>query len=250
MVKKLVLCTFFISPYAIFAQQSNPQEELESAVYANDAKRIRAAVKAGANPNGGNYAGHFLGIAASNGNLLAVKALVDLKADVNKASSGGWTAAMGAADNGHLKVLKFLASKGADLNASTRQGRTVLMRASYHGEDKVIAFLLSKKVSVHSTDYNGVTALMLAAQAGHLSTVKILLKAGADRNAQTHDKRTALSMVSLILQEDSHTSGGNTKSEIYKRYKPIEALLKARTLGPAKAKKPAKGKKRKAKKHH
>ncbi|HRP70436.1 MAG TPA: ankyrin repeat domain-containing protein [Turneriella sp.] len=230
MLKKILFSLFLVSSYAVFAQQSNAESELESAVYANDAKRIRAAVKAGANPNGGNYWGHYLGIAATSGNLEAIKALVGLGADVNYATRGGWTAAMGAADNGHLAVLQYLVSKKADLNAKTRMGRSILMRASYQGKTKIVQYLITKKVNINDTDFNGVTALILAAQAGHLDTVKVLLAAGADRNAETQDKRTALSIVHSILEQDAHTNGTNTQSETYKRYKPIEALLKMRTM--------------------
>lgn len=210
---------------SLAAQQKSPTEQLEAAIYANDAAKVTAAVKAGANPNGGTYGGHYLGIAATHNYDKAVKALVEAGADVNRSSSGGWTAVMAAADNGHLEVLKYLVSKKADLNARTRQGRTPLMRASYHGKTEVAQYLIAQGAKVNDTDSNGVTALMLAAQAGHLETCRVLVNAGAKKDAATQDKRTALTLVKDILKEDAKNGITAKDSFRQKRWQPIVTLL-------------------------
>ncbi len=212
-----LLITPLIATTLVIAQTgspsaASPQERLEAAVYADNPAEIKAAIKAGANPNGGNYSGHYLGIAATNGRLNAVKALVESGADVNYATSGGWTAAMAAADNGHLEVLRYLALKKADLGARTRMGRTLLMRASYHGQTAVVKYLLTKGNKVADVDMNGVTALMLAAQQGHDKTVKVLLDAGADRTAVNSAQKTA-----LILAREAQAAMGNYRADEYKR---------------------------------
>lgn len=199
----------FAAPSVVFAQSpnnfsaANPQERLEAALNSDNAAEIKAAIKAGANPNGGNYSGHYLGIAATGGRLKAVKVLVESGADVNYASSGGWTAAMAAADNGHLEVLRYLALKKADLNARTRMGRTLLMRAAYHGQTAVVKYLLTKGIKVADVDMNGVTALMLAAQRGHDKTVKVLLDVGADKAAANSAQKTA-----LMLAREAQAANG------------------------------------------
>jgi predicted LPLAT superfamily acyltransferase len=205
---------------------ANPQERLEAAVYADNPAEIKAAIKAGANANSGNYSGHYLGIAATSGRLKAVKALVESGAEVNYASSGGWTAAMAAADNGHLEVLRYLASKKADLNARTRMGRTLLMRAAYHGQTEVVKYLLTKGNKVADVDMNGVTALMLAAQQGHDKTVKVLLDAGADRAAKNSAQKTA-----LVLAREAQTANGNYRADEFKR---TIALLSSEKKSPGK----------------
>lgn len=223
--RTVIFSVFFLSA-ALSAQQQSPTEQLEAAIYANDGVKVAAAVKAGANVNGGTYYGHYLGIAATGNYDKAVKALVEAGADVNYKSRGGWTAAMGAADNGHLEVLKYLAAKKADLAARTRQGRTLLMRAAYHGKTEVVQYLLGKGAKANDTDSNGVTALMLAAQQGHDKTVKVLLDAGANKAAETAAKKTA-----LVLAKESEKSYGTYRADEFKRTIALLSGAEKKSLG-------------------
>jgi hypothetical protein len=226
MLKRALFSLTLVVISAVSAQQKNPQEQLEAAIYANDAAQVKAAVKAGANPNAGTYYGHYLGIAATGGYDKAVRALVESGADVNKSSFGGWTAAMAAADNGHLEVLKFLASKGADLNASTRQGRTVLMRAAFHGKTEVAHYLIGKGAKVADVDRNGVTALMLAAQQGYDKTVKVLLDAGSSKTAETATKKTA-----LLLAQEAEKANGTYRADEFKKTIALLSGAQKKSLG-------------------
>lgn len=212
MYKKLAPFALIIIASAISAQTPSPQDQLESAINAGDAAKIKAAVKAGANPNARNWSGHLLGSAATNGNLKSVRALIESGAEVNIASSGGWTALMGAADNGHLDVVKYLVSRSADVNATTRQGRTAIMRAAFHGQTAVIQYLLTKGGKATDVDSMGVTALMLAAQQGYDKTVKLLLDAGADKNAKSNTQKTA-----LMLAQEAQAQVGDYRADEYKK---------------------------------
>src|SRR5687767_5206485 len=100
-----LIALFLLPALAAQAPSANPQERLEAGIYSDNAAEIKAAVKAGANPNGVSYGGHFLGIAATRGLGKAVRALVESGANVNQSGSGGWTAVRAAADNGHLEIL-------------------------------------------------------------------------------------------------------------------------------------------------
>ncbi len=212
MIRKTGFILIYSATLALAAQTPSPQERLESAVYSDNAAEIKAAIKAGAYANGGNYSGHFLGIAATRGTLKSVQALVESGADVNFSTSGGWTAAMAAADNGHLPVLKYLVSKKADLNARTRMGRTLLMRAAYHGQTGVVQYLLTKGAKVNDADQGGVTALMLAAQQGHDGTVKALLGAGADKALLASSQKNA-----LALAKEGEAANAGYRAEEFKR---------------------------------
>lgn len=226
MLKKLLPLTLLVITGALSAQSTSPQDQLESAVSAGDAAKIKAAVKAGANPNARNWAGHILGGAATNGNLKAVRALIEAGAEVNIASSGGWTALMGAADNGHLDVVRYLVSRSADVNATTRQGRTAIMRAAFHGQTAVIQFLLTKGGKATDVDSMGATALMLAAQQGYDKTVKVLLDAGADRNAKTSTQKTA-----LMLAQEAQAQNGGYRAEEFKRTIALLSGAEKKSLG-------------------
>lgn len=61
--------------------------------------------------------------------LEAVKALVELGADVNAATETGWTAMHAAAFGGANSIVEFLASKGAKLNVQNGCGQTPLSLA-------------------------------------------------------------------------------------------------------------------------
>lgn len=202
----------FLLVTALSAQNPSPQDQLEAAVASGDVQKIKAAVKAGANPNARLWSGHLIGVAATNGNLKSVRGLAEAGADVNNSSSGGWTALMGASDNGHIDVVRYLVSKKADVNAKTRQGRNALMRSAFHGQNAVISFLLAQKVNVNEADSTGATALMLAAQQGYDKTVKILLAAGADRNAKNSAQKTA-----LMLTKEAQTQNAGSRAEEYSK---------------------------------
>jgi ankyrin repeat protein len=61
--------------------------------------------------------------------LEAVKALVDMGADVNQATETGWTALHAASFGGANSIIEYLASKGAKLNAVNGCGQTPLSLA-------------------------------------------------------------------------------------------------------------------------
>ena len=67
--------------------------------------------------------------AAKNGDLEAVKLLLDRGIDPNLEDRRGWTALMIGSQNRRLKIVKELLNRGADPNAQNRDGDTALMVA-------------------------------------------------------------------------------------------------------------------------
>lgn len=158
-------------------------------------------------------------IAARNGDLAEVNALLEKGVDINEQTSSGSTALMIAAFMGHLDVVKALVNKGADINIKDSSDGTALYRALLWDHSDIFQFLLEKgarddkalflAVMQGSTspvnamlknviDVNGprfgkgITLLMAAAQMGHKDIVESLLDKGADVNIQDEDGRTAL----------------------------------------------------------
>lgn len=151
--------------------------------------------------------------AAESKNLVAIRTLLDKKADVNARQPDGMTALLWAvwhddldtaqrliaagADakavngygvpalslactNGNTAIVELLLDSGADANTTLAGGETALMTASRTGRIGPVQRLLARGADVHARERKGQTALMWAAADGHLEVVDALLKAGAD----------------------------------------------------------------------
>ena len=69
-----------------------------------------------------------------------------------------------AAQEGHLEIVKALLAKGADVNAkSSVKGQPPLEHAAFGGHTDVVRLLLEEGVNVNAKNNAGTTALMLAA---------------------------------------------------------------------------------------
>ena len=67
------------------------------------------------------------------GNVEAMKGLVELGADVNTQHDIGWTVLHAAAGHGQVETVKGLADLGADVNAKAQNGCTALHSAALKG---------------------------------------------------------------------------------------------------------------------
>ncbi|OGQ61342.1 MAG: hypothetical protein A3G39_08840 [Deltaproteobacteria bacterium RIFCSPLOWO2_12_FULL_43_16] len=133
-----------------------------------------------------------LDIAANNGHISTVQALLAGGANVNARSEGrngslkGMTPLMGAAQNGHVEIVKALLSKGADVNAKgygdMANGITPLIMASKYGHTDIVKILLDKGADVNAKMLflgKSETPLSNAEKEGHTEIVKLLKDAGA-----------------------------------------------------------------------
>ena len=139
--------------------------DLIDAVRDNDAERVRALLKEGADPNERDEMGMpALMIAACYGHTECVKALLEGGANPNIQSNNGETALMEAANNGHMECVRALLEGGARSDANVQERRRMV----------------------------GETALMLAASQGNAECVKLLLEAGANPDTKDSNGKTAL----------------------------------------------------------
>lgn len=151
--------------------------------------------------------------AASKGDTIKVKNLIEQGADVNNKDKDGMTALMRAARGGHLETTKLLIEKGADVNAIEKSGYPVLIVTEsmpFSPQLEIIKLLIESGADVNSKSKEGWTALMEAAK-GHsylrkglidkgrtdvamvpLEIAKLLIEGGADVNVRYKDGRTAL----------------------------------------------------------
>jgi uncharacterized protein len=158
---------------------SSADRDLLNAIQDGDARSVRAALKAGANPNVRDSDGEpgLVLAAARGGSPTLVRLLLDAGADVNAADESGTTALIACARDEDLASVKALVSRGADLNVRNREGDTPLTNAAIWGAARVVKYLLAHGADRSLPDGLNVSAAELARQKGHRAIVAMLRKA-------------------------------------------------------------------------
>ena len=165
-------------------------------------------------------------IAAREGDLARVQALIAGGAPVNTQDRSGATPLMAAAANGHGDAVRALIAAGADSKLKDASGRTALMAAAANRQGEIAAALLAAKTDVNAQDAEGKTALFLAAFAGAPGIVRALLQAGAEVDAAPPSGETAL--ISASRRGDAEVvralveGGANVKTRNKEGETPIE----------------------------
>eukprot|EP00095_Tigriopus_kingsejongensis_P001585 maker-scaffold831_size90909-snap-gene-0.17 protein:Tk01585 transcript:maker-scaffold831_size90909-snap-gene-0.17-mRNA-1 annotation:"inversin protein alternative isoform" len=94
------------------------------------------------------------------------------------------------AGEGNVTALKSLLDQGADVDFKLKDGRSSLVVAAWGGHLKTVEFLMAKGANVHSVTNSGHSALHAAAQIGALGVAKALADGGAHINGQADDGQT------------------------------------------------------------
>jgi ankyrin repeat protein len=141
--------------------------------------------------------------AAMKGDLAAVRALIQQKADVNAAQSDGATAIQWAAYRNDLPLADVLIAAGANVKAANREGATPLYLASLQGSAGMVEKLLKAGADANELGPQGETPLMLAARSGNVESIALLLDHKAQVNAK--DKLRGTTPVMWAV-EQSHAA--------------------------------------------
>lgn len=196
------IVTLLLSKGAKVDTQDKDQfNALAYACATDKAESAMALLDAGADPNLiSKTAAHRspLGIAAYNGDIPLLSALLDHKAAINYTLSWG-TAFGNAVLNNQWDAATFLLSKGADSNIPTaNENLTTFMQAAEysHGAPlenvQATQFLLKAGANPNLKSVTGFTALMYASRLDSEKLVQVLLDGGADINATDNLGETAL----------------------------------------------------------
>jgi ankyrin repeat protein len=111
-------------------------------------------------------------LAAKNGHVEAVRALLQSGADVQRSSAKTETALHWAAWNGHPEVCSLLLDWGAKVNTMGGGGTwkaTALHWAAYADQLSVVKLLVGRGADVSLTDANGETAAVWARNKGRIN---------------------------------------------------------------------------------
>jgi uncharacterized protein len=141
--------------------------------------------------------------AAMKGDIAAVRALIQRKADVNAPQSDGATAIQWAAYRNDLPLADILIGAGANIKAANREGATPLYLASLQGSAAMVQRLLEAGADANEVGPQGETPLMLAARSGNLDSIKLLLDYKAQINAKDKLRGTTPLMWAV---EQSHAA--------------------------------------------
>ena len=173
---------------AVASAAAEPSGMLVEAVRAGDVAAIRALLEQRADVNvpepDGTTALHW---AAHRGDLFTVDLLLDAGAHATAANVFGISPLSLAAENGNREVVDRLLGRGADPNTSVKGGETVLMTAARAGRTDAVRALVDAGADVNAREATrGQTALMWAAAEGHADVVQYLVQRGADMKAVSH----------------------------------------------------------------
>jgi ankyrin repeat protein len=158
--------------------------------------------------------------AAGDGGTEIVGLLLDKGANVNAHNSSdgngfGDTGLILAAEQGHLGTVQALIGAGAKVDEVNRFGETALMLASIAGYPDIVRVLIQSGAKVDARDEDGATALIAAAD--DAGVVKTLVDAGADYRLRDKDGMTALMRAISGFQakkEDALIESGSGKESI------------------------------------
>src|SRR5687768_11293740 len=128
-------------------------------------------------------AGSDVADAVMRGDVAAVRALIQKKADVNAAQDDGATALHWAVYCDNVEVVDMLLRAGAK-PAANREGMTPLAMAALYGNPQVVDRLLKSGGDAKALGPNGETMVMFAARNGNPDVIRLLVEAGANVNAR------------------------------------------------------------------
>uniref|UniRef100_A0A7M4EL82 Kinase D-interacting substrate of 220 kDa n=1 Tax=Crocodylus porosus TaxID=8502 RepID=A0A7M4EL82_CROPO len=116
------------------------------------------------------------------GNVPALKTLLEKCKDVDERNENGQTPLMLAAEQGNLEIVQELLKKGANCNLEDSDNWTALISASKEGHVDIVAELLNCNVNLEHRDMGGWTALMWASYKGRTEVAELLLEKGSNPN--------------------------------------------------------------------
>jgi ankyrin repeat protein len=127
------------------------------------------------------YANDVTRLPEGTGNLVSI----------NRINPDGQAPLFIAAGNGALPMMEALLARGARIGLQNSDGRTPLHWAAWNNQPQAVSFLLAHGADPQQADHTKNTALMLAAQHGSTAAARALLAGSADKYQANQQGKTA-----------------------------------------------------------
>ena len=131
-------------------------------------------------------------VAASHGELLAVKWFLEKGATVACEDNIGWNTLHYAAMGGDTDIISLIHTHLPNIESKTGEGYTPLMVAALKGKLHAVKWFLEKGATVTSVKRNGWNILHFAAHGGDPDTIDLILTHLPDIESKTADGKTPL----------------------------------------------------------
>jgi uncharacterized protein len=180
MLKRLTTQVVFAAALALCASaHAGSYDDFFTAITRDNPTEITDLLKRGFDVNSLSTKGqHGLFEALQKDSLKAAAALLESEAlDVNALNDKGESVLMIAALKGKVEMCELLLKRGAKVN---KEGWTPLHYAATGPEPKTVALMLARGADLEAESPNKNTALMMAVRYGPEASVDLLLAQGAD----------------------------------------------------------------------
>ena len=130
--------------------------------------------------------------AAMNGNVQAVKLLIEKGADPSLKDNFGWNSLHFAAAGGDTDIISLIHTQMPDTESLNGEGATPLLVAAYNGKLHAVKWFLERGANAAYEDNGGWNALHSAASSGDPETIDHILTHVPNIESKTADGETPL----------------------------------------------------------
>eukprot|EP00210_Caulerpa_lentillifera_P006948 g6643.t1 len=189
------------------AQNKDGETPVFIAVEKNSMECLKILLEAGADPDVFTKNGESAILEAiTNDNVEAVKLLITHEATIDVQNENGESPVSRAVRYNCIGPLRVLLRAGANPNILTKaiiDGDSALLQAVRYDNLKAIRLLIKSRVDIEARTQDGLTSLLLAAKKKHFDIVSYFIeKCSCDLNAIGRDGYSALHYIAIVNHRD------------------------------------------------
>ena len=174
--------------FSVDSRNTTGRTPLMNAALNGNVQAVKSMIKRGADPSlTDNKGWNTLHFAAQGGDTDIISLIHTHLPNIESKTGQGYTPLMLAASTGNLHAVKWFLEKGATVACEDKRGCNTLHHAAQGGDTDIISLIHTHLPNIESKTGQGYTPLMLAASTGNLHAVKWFLEKGA--TVACEDKR-------------------------------------------------------------